>query len=193
MGLGWLGQPLAKYLHEKGYEISGSVRSMDQLAECSSFPFQVTRILLNVDRIVGDWESFIFGTEVLIINIPPAGNSEVRIQYPKQIDQIIKHASPHLKVIFTSTTGVYANNSATVNEHTPLCPATASGKAVKHAEDKLKAYFGKNLTILRLAGLIGKGRHPGQFLGRQQALKKRVGSCQPCSPGRLPGHYWKNN
>ena len=174
MGLGWLGLPLANYLHEKGYKISGSARSLDQLVECSTFPFQVTRILLNTDNILGDWESFIFGAEVLIITIPPAAGNNVETQYPKWIDQVIKQAPSHLKVIFTSTTGVYANNGATVNEQTLPCPATATAKAVKHAEDKLKAYFGKNLAILRLAGLIGKGRHPGQSLAAKRPLRNAL-------------------
>ena len=162
IGLGWLGLPLAEHLHQRGNKVIGSVSSIEKLHAYGYLPFCVNRIEITQDCIIGDWEAFLYDTEVLIINIPPRRTESIEALYPAQIDQIIKNTPSHLKVIFTSTTGVYANEGKVVDEATELQPEKPSGKAVKYAEDKLRDYFGDNLTILRLAGLIGVDRHPGR-------------------------------
>ena len=171
LGLGWLGLPLAKALHQQGYKVQGSVSSLDKFHEHSNLPFGVTRIRVKEHEIEGDWEAFLFNMQVLVINIPPLREEKVEYRYPALMDQITKHTPPGLKIIFASTTGVYANEGKRVNESIRPNPSKPSGKAVLYAENKLREHFGKNLSILRLAGLIGEDRHPGRFLASKRALR----------------------
>ncbi|MCG8385714.1 MAG: hypothetical protein MJA30_09250, partial [Cytophagales bacterium] len=67
LGLGWLGLPLAKALHQQGYKIQGSVSSLDKFHEHSNLPFGVTRIRVKEHEIEGDWEAFLFNMQVLVI------------------------------------------------------------------------------------------------------------------------------
>lgn len=169
--MGWLGLPLAKVLHEEGYHVKGSVSSTEKLERLKELPFKVQKIALTAKRIDGDLEDFLDQTELLIFNIPPGRQEGVEQVYPAMIDQLIRHTPPYLKVIFTSTTGVYADENKMVNENTSPNPTKASGKAVVHAEGRLTAHFQDNLTILRLAGLIGDNRNPGRFLAGKNGLK----------------------
>lgn len=171
LGLGWLGLPLANALHQSGVQVRGSVNSPEKWAACHHLPFGVSRISIDERGITGDWEAFLYKTEVLIINIPPGRMGEVEAVYPALMNQIARHTSPHVKVIFTSTTGVYANDGQRVDESVPPNPSKPSGRAVLSAETTLRQHFGENLTILRLAGLIGEERHPGRFLVAKKELR----------------------
>jgi len=171
IGLGWLGLPLAKELHGIGHRVHGSVSSLEKLKLLHDLPIPVKRLSLSEDGIEGDLNAFLSQADLLIITIPPGRREGVQTSYPAMMDQIIHIASPHLKVIFTSTTGVYADENTMVNEMIRPNPAKASGQAVVKAEEKLTDHFGANLTVLRLAGLIGKDRHPGRFLAGKKGLK----------------------
>ncbi|WNH12488.1 uroporphyrinogen-III C-methyltransferase [Thalassobellus suaedae] len=66
---------------------------------------------------------------------------------------------------------MYQNTNGLINETIDCVPEKASGNALIKAEYLLQKHFGKNLTILRLAGLIGVKRHPGGFLANKKQLK----------------------
>ena len=170
LGLGWLGLPLAKKLHQEGYKVWGSVSSLNKLYRYGDLPFGVSRVHLAEDKIKGDWEALLHKANILIITIPPKRVEGIEVFYPRLISQITARSSADLKVIFTSTTGVYANKGRLVNESITPNPDKPSGKAVFHAEQILAGHFKSNLTILRLAGLIGEDRHPGRFLADKKAL-----------------------
>ena len=171
IGLGWLGLPLAKSLFEEGHQVKGSVSSEEKLARLQNLPFPVMRIGIEPNGIQGDVRSLLEGAEVLIITIPPGRKEGVEDSYPALIEQLIHEAPPGLSVIYTSTTGVYADGNKMVDEKTEPNPSKPSGKAVLAAERRLSAHFGGNLTVLRLAGLIGADRHPGRFLAGKTGLK----------------------
>jgi len=171
LGLGWLGLPLAKQLHIDGHQVMGSVCAIDKLHQYGELPFPVGRIEITNKAIIGDWEAFITGKEILIICIPPSKEKEEDQLYKNQMIQVIKQTPQDLKVVFTSSTGIYQNQGDTVTEQTIASPQTTSGKAVRNAEIQLLKYFGKHLTILRLGGLIGPDRHPGRFLAGNRMLR----------------------
>ncbi len=171
LGLGWLGLPLALKLQKSGYSINGSTAALDQLKSLSEQAFPTGRIKVDPDKIIGDWESFVYETSTLIINFPPERVDTIEAIYPLQIEQIIKHTPASIKVIFVSSTSVYQNSNGLVNEAEDCVPEKASGRALLKAEQLLQQHFGSNLTILRLAGLIGPQRHPGRFLTNKKQLK----------------------
>jgi uroporphyrin-III C-methyltransferase len=164
LGLGWLGKPLAEKLHADGNVMSGTTTSFEKLNVLSHLPFYVGRVNVSADTLVGDWDALMHESTHLIINIPPRRVKNIREIYPAQIAQIIARTDAKVKVIFVSSTAVYGNTAKTFTENDLAEPSKDSGVAVVAAEQLLAAHFGDNLTILRLAGLIGPDRHPGKFL-----------------------------
>ena len=171
LGLGWLGLPLAWKLQKSGYSVNGSTSALDKLKSLSKYSFPIGRIKVESDKIIGDWESFIYETSTLIINFPPKRIDNIETIHPLQIEQILKHTPKSTKVIFVSSTSVYQNCNGLIDESEDCIPEKASGKALLKAEQLLQQHFGSNLTILRLAGLIGPKRHPGRFLTNKKQLK----------------------
>ncbi|MBQ4802765.1 uroporphyrinogen-III C-methyltransferase [Aquimarina sp. MMG015] len=171
LGLGWLGLPLALKLQKNGYSIHGSTAELDALKSLCKHSFLTSRIKIESDNIIGDWESFIDETSTLIINFPPKRIDDIETIHPFQIKQIIKHTPASTKVIFVSSTSVYQNSNSLIDETEDCVPEKASGRALIKAEQLLQQHFGDNVTVLRLAGLIGPQRHPGRFLANKKQLK----------------------
>ena len=171
LGLGWLGLPLALQLQKSGYSVNGSTTTLGRLKPLSKYAFQSDRIKVEADKIIGDWASFIHETSTLIINFPPKRIDNIETIHPLQIAQIIKNTAATTKVIFVSSTSVYQNTNSLIDETIHCVPEKASGIGLIKAEELLKQHFGSNLTILRLAGLIGPKRHPGRFLANKKQLK----------------------
>jgi len=171
LGLGWLGKPLAISLYNKGYHVVGSTASINKLQNLSTLPFGVCRLEVSPDEILGDWEAFTHEVDCLIINISPKRVDGIEARYPLQIQQIIQRIPASTKVIFVSSTAVYAPSEKIITETEKAIPTKASGHAVLAAEQCVQACFGSNATILRLGGLIGPDRHPGKFLAGKRVLK----------------------
>lgn len=165
LGCGWLGLPLLTRLIEDGHQVSGSSRNSATLAEITSaggmaFPLDLP------DTIPA---AFLENADLLIITIPPGGRqlgAATRTLYLEKLKALQpwlnQPIAPH--VIYTSSTGVYGVAQGEVAEDYPLAPNTNSGVAVAAAEGWLLEQVAP-LTILRLAGLLGPGRHPGNFFG----------------------------
>jgi nucleoside-diphosphate-sugar epimerase len=67
------------------------------------------------------------------------------------------------RVILTSSTSVYPDGIGEVLEKCSARP-TDHGLIQLEYEEALREIYGAKLTVLRLAGLLGKNRHPGRFL-----------------------------
>jgi len=172
VGLGWLGAALANQLKSKGFQIKGSTTSNDKRNELSKHYFYIDKIKIEAHNIEGDWTSFISNISLLIINIPPKQLAICDTLYSAQIQQIINQTPQELKVIFISSTSVYGKSETPFIETSITEPIKISGIAILKAEQLLRPHFGEQLTILRLAGLIGPERHPGKFLAGKNSLKQ---------------------
>lgn len=171
IGLGWLGEALALSLYKDGHTVCGSTTNLTKLKQLSQHPFYVGKINILSTEIIGDWQTIIENTDCLIINIPPRRIEDIETVYPSQMQQIINCTPSNIYVIFVSSTAVYGSNDTPFTETCSLNPEKSSGKAVLAAEKLLQNHFNENLTILRLAGLIGPNRHPGKFLAGKRSLK----------------------
>lgn len=165
LGCGWLGLPLGAKLVEKGYLVKGSVRreaEFDKLAKAGIKPFNLQ---VNADGVEGDKDHF-FQCDVLVISLPPGRkNGEVPIFADKVKGiqaQIEKHNIP--KVIFISSTSVYPNTNSIVHEEDAVNPDKLSGEVLIESEQILTRRKSYDLTIIRMAGLIGKDRNPVRFI-----------------------------
>ncbi|UPQ80405.1 NAD(P)H-binding protein [Flavobacterium azooxidireducens] len=173
LGCGWLGMPLAKHLIQNGYSIKGSTTTETKLELLQNEGISPFLISLKANDIPREIADFLENSEILIINIPPGlrGNSGENFVAKMEnfIPFIVK--SSVKKVIFVSSTSVYADKNELITEETPPKPETESGKQLLISENLLLNNSNFQTTILRFGGLIGEDRHPIKFLSGRNNIE----------------------
>lgn len=172
LGCGWLGLPLAKSFIEKGWRVKGSTTSEDKievLKEVGIIPFKIE---LSATQVLGDFKSFLKGSEILIINIPPqVKKSESPFIEKMKILMPEIQKSTISKLLFISSTSVYSDLNEIVTEDTPRIASTESGKQLVETEDYFESLDFLQTTILRFGGLIGAGRNPAKYLSGREGIE----------------------
>jgi nucleoside-diphosphate-sugar epimerase len=169
LGCGWYGLALAKALLVDGITVKGSTTSPQKLgllADAGIVPF-----LLDLSENLPLPTDF-FDCDVLIISIPPKARSGAGAEYVPKLKRIIDAINQSLvkKVIFISSTGVYADLNQEVNEQTPPQPNTPAGQVLFEAEELFRRQTAFKTTIIRFGGLIGPSRDPGRFFAGKKDL-----------------------
>jgi nucleoside-diphosphate-sugar epimerase len=188
LGCGWLGLPLAKLLIEKGFSINGSTTSVEKIAvleKAGISPFLVSLSAVEVSNETKiSIENFLQNSDVLIIDIPPklrGNSSDTSTELSKTFVAKIQNVIPFIekssveKVIFVSSTSVYADDNSIITEETIPNPDTESGKQLLEAEHLLQSNSNFQTTILRFGGLIGEDRHPIKFLAGRKNIENPEG------------------
>lgn len=162
IGCGWLGLPLSENLISNGYSVYGSTTSFSKFNSLVSkgihaFIYSAENIF-KVDDRVND-------SEIVIVNFPPSKSPN----YAKQVEELLNQFSENTKVIFTSSTSVYEEVDAIVDEKGKI----NEQHPVRLAE-KVVLSGNRPYCILRLSGLIGAGRHPIHFLQGRENLSGGV-------------------
>lgn len=159
MGSGWLGLPLSRHLSLKGYAVKASTTTPGraaELADCGVEPF-----ILTLESLPANIQSFL-QANVLVVNIP-SKNVEGFQQLVSEIEQ-----SAIEKVVFVSSTSVYANSNKTIyesdGEESPRSP-------LRSIETLFTGASNFTTTIVRFGGLIGYRRHPGNFFRKGHPVK----------------------
>ena len=152
LGCGWLGFSLGKELINAGYEVAGTSRNKEQKNVFKASSIQHFEFQLG-DIVPTDFMNELF---LLIIAFPVTSKiSEEQLQL--LINSIQTEARADLKILFTSSISVYADNQENTDEET--------GEINQHSpnyrfEQLLLKTFENQVTIVRLGGLIGEDRHP---------------------------------
>jgi len=173
LGCGWLGLPLAKSLLEKGFLIKGSTTSLEKISLLEQTGILTFKIFLDENEIHGDVESFLEKSEILIIDIPPKLRGNRNENFVAKIQNLIpfiENAKVE-KVLFVSSTSVYADDNSTITEAARPHPETEGGKQLLETEKLLQNNKNFKTTIVRFGGLIGGNRHPVYFLSGKQNLE----------------------
>jgi nucleoside-diphosphate-sugar epimerase len=173
LGCGWLGLPLAKQLVQKGFAVKGSTTSSDKLELLKSLGILPFSINITAGEIKGSTEDFLENSEILIINIPPKLRAAEKEGFVSKIQILIPHIekSTISKVIFVSSTSVYADVNDVLTEDSVHEPATESGKQLFATESILKNNSSFQTTVIRFGGLIGEDRHPIRFLAGRKNIE----------------------
>jgi nucleoside-diphosphate-sugar epimerase len=173
LGCGWLGLPLAKSLLEKGFSVNGSTTSLEKISVLSQAGINAFQIELSEDKIKGDFETFLENSEILIIDIPPKLRGNHPENFVKKVETLIPfiEKSSIQKVVFISSTSVYADDNSLITEETKPQPETESGKQLLEAENLLNANSKFQTTVIRFGGLIGENRHPIHFLAGRKNIE----------------------
>ena len=172
VGLGWLGLPLALHLKELGWCVKGSKQSPDDAQKLhqlgiETYPFSLSDEMKRLP----DHIRPLFNVDALIITLPPSSFSSQ--QYCEYLAFLTNQAKTQgvQHLIFTSSTSVFPNISGRFDESSQLSAETEMGKTLIQAEQCLFQSGISHCDILRLAGLIGKQRHPVKFLAGKHNLK----------------------
>ena len=164
LGSGWLGLPLSDLFVQEGHQIHLSSRSTDKITRLKAKNKQLFKLSVEADCLEGDFYAFL-EADILIINIPPSRRPDVNNQFNPLISLI--KSSPIQKIIFVSATSVYRNNNGWVREG-------SLDEKTEHplltAENLFLNIPQKHPIILRMAGLIGGKRHPGQFFQKKNQI-----------------------
>lgn len=163
IGLGWLGLPLAKTLQQNGWQVKGTKRTVSDCGlEC--LPFELStfdeKTLSNL-----------LDCNALIITIPPS--RDTLEHYISGIKRLVSTAILHnvQHIIYTSSTALLPTKSGVFDEQ------SETDKTNPLAE--LEAWLLTqpiHIDLLRLAGLVGRKRHPVYYLAGKQDIS---GANQP--------------
>jgi nucleoside-diphosphate-sugar epimerase len=173
LGAGWLGLPLGKHLASKNFSVKGSTTRKEKFEQIQENGLQPFLIKLG-EEIAGEHIEAFFQANILVLNVPPGGrrNPNVENDHPQQIEAVLAKAKEGgmTKIIFVSSTSVYGNNNAIVEENTTPNPSTGSGRALVKVEKMLRANPHFEITILRMGGLVGGDRKAGRFFAGKKDI-----------------------
>ncbi|MGL2993102.1 SDR family oxidoreductase [Flavobacterium sp. TSSA_36] len=172
LGCGWLGLPLAKDLVKNGLLVKGSTTSSSKLAHIEKLGVLPFLMELQPNAIDGDITTFLMGSEILIIDIPPklrSNNSEDFVGKMQTLIPFIEQSDVQ-NVLFVSSTSVYGEANDVVTETTPLNPDSEGGRQLVLVEQLLQSNPHFQTTILRFGGLVGPDRNPVRFLAGKENL-----------------------
>ena len=171
IGLGWIGEPLAFYLQEKGMNVIGSTTSVEKQEKLSQKGLQAVRFSLNPHP-EGVGFNALFHAEILVVNIPPrsrSGNGAFHLEQIKYLRSLIDNSAIR-KVIFVSSTGVYpeVTSAGKYGEDFQISVENAGNNTIFRAEQLMEKGRKYDLTILRFGGLLGDDRVPGKYFSGKE-------------------------
>jgi nucleoside-diphosphate-sugar epimerase len=161
VGCGYLGQRVAKLWLGDGHTVAGVVHSQssaEALAAANIHP-----IIADVARPESLRDLPAAETLLYCVGYNPNSNSSRWALYVDGLQNVLDAVSPDVRrVIFISSTGVYAErNGGWVDEDSLCDPTSESGRALLAGEKVLTEHpLSSRGIVLRLAGIYGPGRLP---------------------------------
>lgn len=170
LGCGWYGLALAKALCTDGFVVKGSTTSAEKLSQIEAngiLPYQI-----KLDTGIEIVDSDFFKCDILVVCITPKTKSGEGKDYLPKLSRIIEITLQNNieKVIYISSTGVYADKNKEVNELTDAEPDSESGRLLLEGEQLFKKETDFKTAIIRFAGLVGPDRHPGRFFAGKKNI-----------------------
>lgn len=160
VGCGWLGQQLGVSLAKVGYQVYGSRQSEQGLLQ---LPTEIRPMLLQLPQLLlSNAQQHIWQDAWIICALPPSGKTRSEEDYLLLLRNVAALANQAgvRGLIHCSSTGVYQGLTGEVSEKSALAD-DAKARFLWQAEQELQQV--KPCVTLRLAGLIGPGRHPARF------------------------------
>lgn len=168
LGCGWLGIPLGASLTSKGFTVKGSVRSEEDFGQLMQAGIAPYKLLVEAEKLTVNDNDF-FACDTLVISLPP-GRKDGQVHLFADKARVIRTLIDRFnisEVIFISSTSVYPDKKSLVKEEDAIDPEKLSGQVLLDAEKTFQWDRKYNLTILRLAGLIGLDRNPVRFFEKE--------------------------
>jgi len=162
LGCGWLGSALGKHLVENGYQVNGSVTRPEKLSLIEQIGMK--SFLLKISDEAVDLSSGFWNCDALVIS------SNVRLDnnagYLNGLESIaeILRSKKVKRIVVVSSTSVYGEPNAIMDETAVVEPNTSSAKRLVDIERIFQYIPDTQTTLMRCGGLVGPGRLPGSFL-----------------------------
>lgn len=167
VGTGWLGKPLAQELLKRGETLVAVTTSTEREIDLRASNIPV------VNEPLTQWASLpVWKNATVVVTWPPMTNDPDGFSRHRQLSLVLGACRPK-RILITSSTSVYKDVASDVLENGEI-QTSASMAQVE------SVYSGiEDTTFLRLGGLIGPGRHPGQFFAGKKIIP------QPNAPVNL--------
>lgn len=157
LGSGWLAQPLAMQFQADGHQLILTTTQQDKISTLEAIGLKAFQYELGEQ--LSD-PAMLFDTDVLIIAI----TSKDTENFDVLMDQLRDYKCKHL--IYISSTSVYKNNQQSHNENSQQLNKNNPTWLI---EQLIQTH--PSASIIRFAGLVGPGRHPGGFFTQGRTLK----------------------
>ncbi len=171
--MGWLGQPLAHRLSTLGYEVKGSVTSIEKASLLQQHGFNAFSLEISERGIQGEVKALLNNVDCLIIMVPPGLRRNTGADYVLKMANFLSEIrkSEVRKIILVSSTSVYDDCQGNVTERDEPKPETIAGKQLRQVEELFINSEGFQTTVVRFGGLIGGSRQPARYLSGRKDLK----------------------
>ncbi|HZR20327.1 MAG TPA: SDR family oxidoreductase [Verrucomicrobiae bacterium] len=163
VGCGYVGLALGAELVRQGFAVSGLRRTRKADAEFARFG--IRSIVADLTR-PGSLPAIDRGYDWVVHCVSASGGElreyrEVYLEGTRHLLSWLSEAQPR-KLVYTSSTGVYGQNDASlVDESSPTCPQAGTSRVLVETEQLLlRAASEQNVpaVVLRVAGIYGPGR-----------------------------------
>ena len=171
VGLGWLGEPLAAYLIQKGFEVRGSTTTREKVSILKEKGITAYPFFLNPVPEGEEWGN-LFLADILVVNIPPQSRSRPGSFHQQQIISLRKlvEEAEIPRVIFISATSVYPDQNQEALESDSLVQDGTGNGTLLDAEALMWKDKPYDLTVIRLGGLLGDNRVPGLYVSNKEGV-----------------------
>ncbi len=156
VGCGLLGRRVGKILAERGDRVFGTTRKQANAAELSAIGIEaVVADVLDPSTLNTLPE---VGRVLCCVGFDRSLGIPMRTVYVDGLRSVLGHIKGKPRVIYASSTGVYArNDGGWVDEEYPAAPRHEAGIVCLEAEELARS-SGFDLCVLRFSGLYGPGR-----------------------------------
>ncbi|WP_158858630.1 NAD(P)H-binding protein [Lunatibacter salilacus] len=169
LGLGWIGEPLARKLRDSGHSVVGTTTQTQKKQRLQESGISAKLLQFN-PLPEGEETKEIFDVDILYINIPPSRRTNPDSFHPEQITQIRSLAvnAGVSKIIYVSATSVYPDLGQEAYESDELNLSNTGNPALWQAEQILWENKSYDLTVVRFGGLLGDNRIPGKYFSGKE-------------------------
>ena len=159
VGCGDVGTRLARQYRDQGEVVTGIVRSDAGVARLEKHGIKGLRCELAADDL-GDLGL----ADALVFHFAPPPGSGVQDPHTRHLVETFERYGHPRRVVYISTTGVYGDCAGQwIDETHPVQPVADRSRRRRDAEETLIGWSltsGRDLVILRVAGIYGPGRLP---------------------------------
>ncbi|MBM7456606.1 nucleoside-diphosphate-sugar epimerase [Oceanisphaera litoralis] len=158
VGLGWLGEPLAKTLQARGCRVAGTTTTEAKAERLRREGIDALVWDINEPR-PSAWPVEL-AAQTLVLCVPPGKVDD----YAETLGRVARLAAKAgvQRLLFTSATSVYGGLGR--KTEADAAPDSARGERMLAAEQAVRHSGIPRVLCLRLSGLVGGNREPGRFL-----------------------------
>jgi nucleoside-diphosphate-sugar epimerase len=159
-GCGYVGEAAAAAFHQQGWEVEGWTATAESAAKLSDLPYPVHAVDVTAHAAVSTAAGE-FNVVIHCVSSRGGDEEQYRKLYLDGAKNLLR-AFPRATLLFTSSTGVYAQtDGSVVVEGSPAKPRHEKGKILRETEELVLAAGG---IVARLGGIHGP--HRSFFLSR---------------------------